>query len=259
MSQLPIIAIPCDVKRVGIQPFHAVGEKYINAVAHGAGSLPVLLPALSAGADLQSFDGVLALDELADRFDGIFLPGSVSNVAPEIYGSDLAFSDEYLDPQRDATTLELIRVAVDKGIPLLAICRGFQEMNVAFGGTLHQHVHDVPGLQDHREDKSLPRSEQYGPAHSVELRLGGVLHKLVDRSVVEVNSLHGQGLDQLGDRLVVEAAAPDGLIEAFCVAGAKSLAVGIQWHAEWRYWEDELSSALFKAFGTAARERAAAR
>ena len=124
MTEHPVVAIPCDVKRVGIHPFHAVGEKYINAVANGAGCLPMPLPALSEGLDMLAFDGVGDLAGLVERFDGIFLPGSTSNVAPANYGGELAFAEEYLDVQRDAVTLGLIRAAVDKGVPLLAICRG---------------------------------------------------------------------------------------------------------------------------------------
>lgn len=255
----PLVAIPCDVKQVGIHPFHAVGEKYINAVAHGAGCMPVLVPAFGAGRDLHSLERHVDLRGLLTRMDGVFFPGSASNLNPAVYGQDLDFPLAQLDAQRDALTLAMIRAAVDNGIPLLAICRGFQELNVAYGGTLHQHVHRQPGLLDHREDTALPREQQYAPVHEVELSREGMLAGLVGRETVEVNSLHGQGVARLGTGLVVEATAPDGLVEAVRVADAANFALGIQWHAEWRYWEDDLSRAIFSAFGAAARARAEAR
>lgn len=255
----PLVAIPCDVKQVGIHPFHAVGEKYINAVAHGAGCMPVLWPAFGAGRDMHSLEHHVDLRTLLSRVDGVFLPGSASNVNPAIYGESLDFPMDKLDAQRDALTFAMIRTAVEDGIPLLAICRGVQELNVAYGGTLHQHVHRQPGLLDHREDSALPREQQYAASHEVTLRRDGLLARLSGRTTVEVNSLHGQGIASLGAGLVVEATAPDGLVEAVRVADAANFALGIQWHAEWRYWEDDLSRALFSAFGAAAHARAEVR
>ncbi len=255
----PLVAIPCDVKQVGIHPFHAVGEKYINAVAHGAGCTPVLLPASGAGSDLRSLQDHVEPGALVAKFDGVFFPGSVSNVDPALYGAQREFASEYLDTQRDALTLALIRAAVQAGVPLLAVCRGFQEMNVAYGGTLHQRVYAQPGLLDHREDTALPREQQYAPAHTVTLTAGGWLANLLGRESLEVNSLHNQGIDTLGSGLTVEATAPDGLIEAIRVTDANSFALAIQWHAEWRFWEDDAAAALFAAFGDAVRTYAAAR
>ena len=255
----PVVAIPCDVKAAGIHPFHAVGEKYINAIFHGSGCLPMLVPAFGAGADLKALNTDIDPGRLLSRFDGIFLPGSTSNIDPAIYGADLMFESEYLDRQRDATTLDMIRTALADGVPLFAICRGLQELNVAFGGTLHQKVHEVPGLMDHREDKALPRARQYEPAHPVSLVEGGMLMDLAGSDTVEVNSLHGQGIAELGDGLVVEARSPDGLIEGIRVEDAPGFALAVQWHAEWQFWDDALSTALFRAFGDAARERCAAR
>ena len=255
----PVVAIPCDVKAAGIHPFHAVGEKYINAIFHGSNCLPVLLPAFGGGEDLKPLNGDIDPRRLLSGFDAIFLPGSTSNVDPAIYGQDLVFAPEYLDKQRDATTFDLIRTAITEAVPLFAICRGLQELNVAYGGTLHQKVHEVPGLMDHREDQTLPRAQQYDPAHPVSLVEGGLLAGLAGCDTLEVNSLHGQGIAELGDGLTVEATSPDGLIEGIRVSDAPGLALAVQWHAEWRYWEDPLSAALFRAFGDAARERAAAR
>ena len=256
---MPIIGIASDVREIGIHPFHAVGEKYINAVAHASGALPVLLPTLGGGRDLADLTGHVALDDLIARLDGLFLTGSPSNVEPHHYDGETSAPGTLHDPQRDITTLPLIRAAVDAGLPLFAVCRGIQELNVAFGGTLHQRVHEVPGLIKHCEDTSLPRAQQYAPSHAVRLAQGGLIARLAGAADAMVNSLHIQAIDRPGDRLVVEATAPDGLIEAVRVEGARSFALGVQWHPEWRVMDDALSRALFGAFGDAARARAAAR
>lgn len=245
-ARLPVIGIPACRKFIPPHPFHAVGEKYVAAVNVASGGLPLLIPALGEGLD---FDSVLA------SVDGLMLTGSPSNVEPWRYGG--ATIPEILhDPHRDATTLPLINRAVERGIPVLAICRGFQEMNVAFGGTLHQKVQDVSGFDDHREDKSQPLEKQYEPSHTVILTKGGVLEKLAGTSEVEVNSLHSQGIDRLGDGLIVEAIANDGLVEAYRVEDAPAFALAVQWHPEWRVMENPFSKKLFEAFGEACRSRA---
>lgn len=251
----PIVGIPVDVKQVGIHPYHVVGEKYIDAVARGADCFPLLLPAMGAGQDLGNLHDQFDLRELVAGLDGIFLPGSASNVEPSRYGKALEDPGSPSDTQRDETTLEMIRIAVEEAVPLLAVCRGFQEMNVSFGGSLHQAVHEVPGFLDHREDSTLPRDQQYGHAHEIHLTVGGLLHRLLGRDRTGVNSVHGQGFDRLADNLTVEAVAPDGLVEAVSVTDARTFSVGVQWHAEWGYWKDDLSQVLFAAFGEAARSR----
>jgi putative glutamine amidotransferase len=163
MSRLPLIGIPADRRLCGKHYFHMVGEKYIEAVAVGANALPVLVPALGPDLDLPS---------LLDVCDGLLLTGSASNVEPHHYGGPASEPGTLHDPNRDATTLPLIPQAIAAGLPVLAICRGFQEMNVAYGGTLHQRLHEVEGLADHREDESTPLEVQYGPAHEVLLEPG---------------------------------------------------------------------------------------
>ena len=190
------------------------------------------------------------------RLDGILFTGSPSNVEPHHYEGTPSEPGTLHDPERDATTLPLIRKAVHAGIPVLGVCRGFQEMNVAFGGTLHQKVHQVPGYDDHRDDTSLPLDVQYGPAHDVILEPGGLLRAMAGSDRVQVNSLHSQGIDQLAPGLVVEARATDGLIEAFHVRNAPRFAVAVQWHPEWKAMTNPFSRALFAAFGAASRERA---
>ena len=160
------------------------------------------------------------------------------------------------DPHRDATTLSLIPRAIGAGVPVFGVCRGFQEMNVALGGTLHQRVHEVAGFDDHREDKEEPLDVQYGPAHEVNLEPGGLLMKIAGQDRITVNSLHWQGVDRLAPDLAVEARAPDGLVEAFRVKSAPGFALAVQWHPEWKVTTNPFSMALFAEFGRAARQRA---
>src|ERR1700692_4465923 len=246
MSRLPLIGIPADRRLCGKHYFHMAGEKYIEAVAAGANAVPVLIPALGSEIDLPS---------LLDACDGLLLTGSASNVEPHHYGGPASEPGTLHDPNRDATTLPLIPRAVAAGLPVLAICRGFQEMNVAYGGTLHQRLHEVQGYFDHREDESTPLDVQYGPAHEVLLEPGGTLRNIAGRDRLQVNSLHWQGIQSLGKDLAVEARAPDGVIEAFRVASATKFALSVQWHPEWQFEKNPFSRALFAAFGEASRAR----
>jgi putative glutamine amidotransferase len=245
-NKRPVIGIPADRRMIGPHPFHAVGEKYIAAVVQAADCLPMLIPVLETPLDVQQILG---------HVDGIFFPGSPSNVEPARYSGAPSAEGTLHDPHRDATTLSLIPRAVAEGIPVFGVCRGFQEMNVAMGGTLHQRVHEVSGLLDHREDKEQPLDVQYAPAHEVNLEPGGVLLQLAGRDRIEVNSLHGQGVDRLAPDLAIEARAPDGLVEAFRVKSAASFALAVQWHPEWQVMKNPFSQALFAEFGRAARDR----
>jgi putative glutamine amidotransferase len=250
MSRKPLIGIPADRRLTGKHYFHMVGEKYIAAVAQGADALPVLLPAIGPELDF---------DALLQSCDGLLFTGSESNVEPHHYGGPASSPGTLHDPNRDATTLPLIPRAIAAGLPVLAICRGFQEMNVAYGGTLWQRLHELPNHLDHREDENAELAEQYGPAHEVLLEPGGMLRDMAGSDHLRVNSLHWQGVQALGDGLQVEARAPDGLIEAFRPAHAKSFALGLQWHPEWQFFEYPFSRALFAAFGAASRQRASDR
>lgn len=241
----PLIGIPADRRMLGLHPFHVVGDKYARAVLDGAKCLPLLIPALAEELDM---------DELLNRLDGLVFTGSPSNVEPRHYSGPASAPGTLHDPARDATTLPLIRKAVASGMPVFGICRGFQEMNVAFGGTLHQKVHEVEGKMNHREDESRELEVQYGPAHEVALEPRGLLHRISGQDRITVNSLHSQGIDRLGEGLSIEARAPDGLVEAFRVQSAQSFAVAVQWHPEWKVMSNAFSRALFTAFGTAARE-----
>ncbi|HSI39354.1 MAG TPA: gamma-glutamyl-gamma-aminobutyrate hydrolase family protein [Xanthobacteraceae bacterium] len=252
----PVIGVVSDVKAIGSHAFHAAGEKYIYAVARGAGALPVLLPGRISAIERSQPAERLTPEEVLGLVDGIFLPGSPSNVGPEHYGARPHDPPLAADPDRDDLSLPLIRAAIARGVPILGVCRGFQEMNVALGGTLHQKVYEVPGHFDHREDKDKSAAEQYAPTHEVTLTAGGTLAGLAGAERWRVNSLHGQGIDRLAPGLIVEARADDGLVEAFRVRDAAGFAMAVQWHPEWCFWDDRLSTALFSAFGAAARARA---
>jgi putative glutamine amidotransferase len=247
----PLIGIVADVNRKPKHPVHSVGEKYIDAVTGGAGGLALLLPALidRPGA---AFTDAADIAQVLETVDGIFLTGATSNVNPAAYGAALEDPHAPADAARDHVTLALIRAAARRGVPLLGVCRGFQEINVALGGTLHQAVHRVPGLADHREREEDPVEVQYGPAHPVALAPGGLLRRLQGGDEVRVNSVHGQGVQRLAPGLIVEATAPDGLIEAFRGEGPGFL-LAVQWHPEWMFRDTPLSAALFRAFGEAAR------
>lgn len=248
-ARAPLIGVAACARAGERSVFHGVAAQYLAAVIDGAGGLPLIVPALGERTDFADIVG---------RVDGLLLPGSRSNVAPHHYG-DSSRPSTLHDPDRDATTLPLIRMALAEGVPLLAICRGHQELNVALGGTLHQHVHELPGRRDHRAPQVESNVERYGHAHAVALTPGGVLSRLAGAHSATVNSLHAQAIDRLADGLSIEATAPDGVIEAVRVTAAHGFAIGVQWHPEWHIASDTLSRALFAAFGDAARARAARR
>jgi putative glutamine amidotransferase len=241
------VGIPADSKTIGPHPFQAVGEKYLRAVLDGAGAQPLLIPSMHRGLDL---------DALLDHLDGLLLPGSPSNIEPHHYSDEPSFEGNLHDPARDLTTLNLIPKAIAKGVPVLAICRGFQEVNVAMGGSLHQKVHDVPDMLNHREDLQQPLDVQYAPVHPVSLLKGGWLEGFAGASTARVNSLHGQGIKKLGDGLVAEAVAPDGLIEAIRLDSDQTFLLALQWHPEWKVLENPFYLNIFKAFGQACKARA---
>ena len=249
----PIVGIPCDINRSGINASHGVGEKYINAIAHGSRVCPILIPAQGPGEDLESMDENMFVGSLLNKLDGLFLAGSPSNIMPDLYGDEASLTPNDHDSQRDSMSLLLIKAAFKRKMPILAVCRGMQEVNVALGGTLHQRVQDVEGLNDHREDKHLPREEQYGDSHTVQLRATGELIKLVDTETIRVNSLHGQGIKQLAEGLVTEAHASDDLVEAFRLNDDDHFVWAVQWHPEWQFKTNIFSSALFASFGNSVR------
>ena len=240
----PLIGVISDRRMQGEHPFHMVGEKYLQAIADAADGYPVALPSLAGGFDVL---------DIIDRLDGLYLTGSPSNLEPHHYLGDPSEPGTWHDPERDLAALSLIPAAIRVGMPLLAICRGFQEMNVSFGGTLHQKVHELPGYLVHRENPDDPVEVQYGPAHDVAFSPGGLLERITGSNGATVNSVHSQGVDRLGDELRVEATAEDGLIEAFTVKQAPGFTLGVQWHPEWQVLKDPVSTAIFREYGDACR------
>ena len=250
MKRKPLIGVPADRRIVDGQAFHMVGEKYLQALIDGADAMPFEIPVMAEHLDMR---------EVLEEIDGLFLTGSVSNVEPHHYEGEPSDPGTLHDPHRDAVTLPLAQQAMEIGVPVLAVCRGFQELNVVLGGTLHQKVHEVPGYHNHKENSADPLDAQYGPSHPVALVEGGVLNELAGETNVMVNSLHGQGVARLAAGVTVEAIADDGLIEGFTVDSAKGFTMAVQWHPEWRVTEDALSLKIFTAFGDACRTYAANR
>jgi len=233
------VGIVCDRKVHDGMAVHQANDEYVVAIRDGAGALPLLIP---------STDTPLNIAAVLAAVDGLLFTGAPSNVAPEHYGARARPGTE-LDEIRDATTLPLLHAAIAGGKPLLAICRGFQELNVALGGSLHQHVHEIPGRLDHREPKGAPPDIEYGPSHSITIAPDGLLARLSGMGEAMVNSLHHQGVDRLAPGLAIEAEAPDGQIEAVSRPETRGFLLGVQWHPEWRFAENPLNSAIFAGFG----------
>jgi putative glutamine amidotransferase len=251
LTMRPLIGISCCVKQFGPNtlPNHAAPDACVRAVERAADGVPVLLPALGETADIET---------LLDRLDAVLLSGSRSMVAPIHYGGPPLPDDMPEDFARDATTLPLIRAAIARGLPVLAICRGVQELNVALGGTLHQRLLDLPGRIDHAVNQVNDPIHRFAKVHDVALRPGGLLHRLAGTGTVAVNSLHQQAIDRLAPGLAVEAEAPDGTIEAVSWPHGRGFALGVQWHPEGDCDCDEFSHRIFAAFGQAARGNTAA-
>ena len=246
----PLVAVSTDVRHVDNYTWHAAPQQYLEAAIAGAGVFPLLVP---------SFGDRLDLDQLLDAVDGVMLTGSKSNVNPELYGGAASEANGPYDPDRDATTLPLIRRAIERGVPLLAICRGIQELNVALGGTLATEIQEREGALDHRAPVSDDQDERFAIRQSVSIRPGTCLAGVFGAGEIMVNSVHRQGVDRLGDRLEIEAVADDGTVEAVSVKGARAFAVGVQWHPEYWAATDSNSAKIFKAFGDAVRAHAMAR
>lgn len=240
----PIVLVPACNRQLGPHGYHVVGQKYVAAVRL-AGCQPLVVPDAAPG----------EIDALLDLADGVLLTGSPSNVHPSHFAEGVHDPALPLDPVRDAWTLPLIPKALARGVPLLAICRGAQEVNVALGGSLHQAVQEQPEFNDHRDDDDAPVEVQYGPAHGVVVESGGVLASLLDQPSFEVNSLHAQAVSRLAGGLRVEARAPDGVIEAFSKAGTPGFNLCLQWHPEWQAADNPISMRLLAAFGAACAER----
>ncbi len=250
-SLKPLVGISCCTKLFGTfgMPNHAASDTYIRATEQVVMGVPVLLPASRAACDMPT---------LLSRLDGIILTGSRSNVQPSLYDGPPHAEGTPEDPARDGVTLPLIREAIRAGVPLLAICRGMQELNVALGGSLHQRVQDVPGRMDHSTPMQANSRVRTGKAHAVAVAPGSWLHRVAGATTIAINSLHNQAVDRLAAGLVVEGRAPDGTIEAVRVAASPGFAVGVQWHPEYDWMTDAVSRGILVSFGDAVRARIAA-
>ena len=233
-------------------PAQLVGERNLRAIADVTGALPLMFAGTPEITDI---------DALLDAVDGILLTGARANVHPTRFGLEAHPAHEPYDPHRDALALALVEACVARGVPLLGVCRGFQEMNVAFGGTLHPEIRELPGRINHR----MPRLENgeihpdplviFADRHNVALTPGGAFATLLGCETIRVNSLHGQGIDNPGQRIVIEGVADDGTIEAICIADAPAFALGVQWHAEYDPQQNPVNRKLFQAFGDALIEK----
>lgn len=246
-NPMPLVGLPADTYENSGFMFHSLGDKYVRALAEVSHVLPVMIP---------SMIDVLNLDSLLDHFDGILMTGAVSNVHPPHYGETASTDHEPYDHNRDGTTLKLIRAVIDRGIPLFCICRGFQELNVVMGGSLETELQRGQDRLDHRAPKSDDTDVRYAPRHPVTITKGGFLERVLGKSETMVNTIHRQGVKTLGDGLNIEAVAPDGVIEAVSVQGAKTFAFGTQWHPEYKAAQNPDSVKLFNAFGVAVRTHA---
>ncbi|HVK92010.1 MAG TPA: gamma-glutamyl-gamma-aminobutyrate hydrolase family protein [Mycoplana sp.] len=246
----PVVAVPADIREIEGNVWQATPNQYIRAAVKGAGVIPFLVPALETGHDF---------DEILDRVDGLLVTGSRTNVHPSHWGQEATEADGPFDLARDATALPLIKRALDRGIPLLAICRGLQELNVALGGTLANEIQEIPGNWDHRKPDTTDLDVAYGIRQDVVVKEGSCLASIIGAGTVRINSLHRQAISATAPRLAVEALAEDGTIEAVSVIGSKAFAVGVQWHPEYWVGSDEPSNRLFKAFGEAVRDYAASK
>ena len=256
----PLVGVSGELKDFNGFDVQSAGHKYVYSVVEGFGGMPVILPALGAAAT----GGAEPVAELVDRLDGIVLTGGRSNIEPHHYGGEPFRPETYRDPVRDTATLPLVRAAVARGVPILGICRGIQEINVALGGSLHPYLWEVEGKRDHRMPRTDVLEDRFAPRHPVSLTPGGYFSRIasaagVDQNNIIVNSLHSQAVDRLADGLVVEALSEDGVIEGVAMPDAPNFVVGVQWHAEFRVLDHPFNRALYVEFGAAAKQRAAGR
>ncbi len=225
-------------------PTHAGGTMNSDAVANVSNCLPLLIPADPRYVDVA---------ELLEVCDGFLLTGGRPNVHPEEYGEPATEAHGEFDRARDAIVLPLVRACVDRGQPFLGICRGFQEVNVAMGGTLYPEIRDLPGRMNHRMPPDGTLEEKFALRHVVKLTDGGVFHQLFGASEVMTNTLHGQGIKTVGKGVVIDGHAPDGTPEAIFIQDAPGFTLSVQWHPEWDAANDPVSRPLFQAFGDAVR------
>ena len=252
MARRPVIGVSgSHLLAEGAYPVQAAGMRNLQAVAEVSGALPIIVPGIPDAAETA---------ELLEVCDGFLLTGGRANVHPSRYGEEETEKHGTFDHGRDGVVLPLIAAAVEAGLPVFGVCRGIQEMNVAFGGTLHPEVRELPGRMNHRMPPGETDPEViFRKRHAVRLTPGGAFHRLLGAEEIVTNSLHGQAIVRPGRRVCVEGVCEDETIEAISIEGAARFALGVQWHAEYDADGDPVSRALFEAFGAAARDAAARR
>ncbi len=245
ISTKPLVGVICDVQTISPHRFHVAGEKYLRALTQASDVVPVLIPCLQDDQNIEHW---------VNRVDGIFLTGAYSMVDPKHYGESKIDAPYQYDAQRDGMAFGLIDAIRQRDMPLFAVCRGFQDINVALGGSLHQAVQEVTGMMDHREDKTASLEQQYAPIHSVSVKENSLLARITGQANFMVNSLHSQGINQLATGLSADAVSEDGLIEAISIDNM-TFGLGVQWHPEWKVTENPIQKQLFEAFGNACLKR----
>ena len=243
----PLIAVTCDTREFDGAVWHAAQQQYVAAASFGAQVTPLLVPALGDALDP---------DLVLDAVHGVMATGSKSNVYPALYGGDTSEANGPYDHARDATSLPLIHKAIKRGIPVLAICRGMQELNVVLGGTLQSEIQERPDGWDHRTPEADTRDERFALRQTIRVTPGSCLAGIAGDGVLRVNSLHRQGVDVLAEGLAIDATAEDGILEAVSKADSKTFVLGVQWHPEYWVSSDPTSAAIFRAFGDAVRRHA---
>lgn len=249
-ARKPVVLMSMGTQERKGHAYQVMTHKYITPLAELSGCVPLLAP---------SCCGVDDLDQYLSMVDGVYLTGAGSNIDPALYGQKNKTPSKGQDKNRDLFDIPLIRAALERGLPLFAICRGMQEINVALGGSIHQKAYEVPGFNDHREDSNDPVAVQYGDRHTVQALPGSWFAALMGDAPFAVNSLHGQAIDQLGDGVEALARAEDGLIEAFHLPGVAQFTLAVQWHPEWQATQNPHSVKIFQAFGDACRQQVAKR
>jgi len=243
----PLVGVTADLRTYNNSLMHTVGDKYARAVWEAAGCTPMIIPAMAESQQVM---------DMLDSLDGLLFTGSPSNVHPTRYGRDPHERAEPYDEARDAVTFPLIDAALEKGLPSLFICRGFQELNAALGGTLHPRLHEVEGRIDHRMPRVDDMDLRYGLRHAMRFKPDGIFSGIAGSTEIEVNSLHGQGIDEAAPGIEIEGRAPDGTPEAVSVKGAKRFALAVQWHPEYKPLQNDFSTRLFRAFSEAVHGKA---
>jgi putative glutamine amidotransferase len=246
----PLVAVVSDIRTFENYTWHGAPQQYLDAAIRGAGVMPLVVPSFGEATDLEA---------VLSAVDGVLVTGSRSNVHPSLYGVAPTTAHEPFDNGRDATSIPLIRLALQHGVPLLAICRGIQELNVALGGSLATEIQEQEGRMDHRAPASDVQAERFAIRHPVHVKEGSCLAAVLGAGPVAVNSVHRQAIDRLANGLQVEAVADDGTVEAVSVSNAKAFAVGVQWHPEYWFASDTPSARIFSGFGEAVRDHAAQR